>query len=73
MRKLAAVVFCLVCAQGTVNAQQENVITSAVVDKVNGLVLLAEDTRTIGNIFRTLRTGRANATPPSRSSECRCA
>ncbi|HEY3158726.1 MAG TPA: hypothetical protein VGJ78_07170, partial [Vicinamibacterales bacterium] len=33
MRKLAAVVFCLVCAQGTVNAQyRQNVITSAVVD-----------------------------------------
>jgi len=42
MRKLAAVVFCLVCAQGTVNAQyRQNVITSAVVDKVGGLVLVA--------------------------------
>jgi Collagen triple helix repeat (20 copies) len=42
MRKLAAVVFCLVCAQGTVNAQyRQNVITSAVVDKASGLVLVA--------------------------------
>jgi hypothetical protein len=41
MRKLAAVVFCLVCAQGTVNAQyRQNVITSAVVDRMGGLVLL---------------------------------
>ena len=42
MRKLAAVVFCLVCAQGTVNAEsyRQNVINNAVVDKVGGLVLL---------------------------------
>ena len=41
MRKLAAVVFCLVCAQGTVNAQyRQNVIASAVVDRGAGLVLL---------------------------------
>jgi hypothetical protein len=42
MKKLAAVVFCLVCAQGTVNAQyRQNVITSAVVDRVGGLVLVS--------------------------------
>ena len=42
MRKLAAVVFCLVCAQGTVNAQyRQNVITSAVVDRSSGLVLVS--------------------------------
>lgn len=42
MRKLAAVVFCLVCAQGTVNAQyKQNLVTSAVVDRVSGLVLVS--------------------------------
>src|SRR5258706_15338002 len=41
MRKLAAVVFCLVCAQGTVTAESRpNVVTSAVVDYASGLVLV---------------------------------
>ncbi len=41
MRKLAALIFCLLCAQGTVTAEQKQlVINSAAVDPVSGLVLV---------------------------------
>src|SRR5712691_8676176 len=41
MRKLAALIFCLLCAQSTVLAQQKQlVINSAAVDPVSGLVLV---------------------------------
>src|SRR5436309_14348922 len=40
MRKLAALIFCLLCAQGTVIAAPQVVINSAVVDPASGLVLV---------------------------------